>query len=210
MNILLKEKNLVMPTYLIPFVDKYSLNLLDFLLLIYFYNKEDENLDIKKIALVLKHSEQDVFTSFNNLMKKNLITIKTLKDDNEKIIEVVDLENLYNEISSSYNDYEKEKEEVNIYSIFESEFGRPISSIEYEIIAGWIEKGFSEELIKGALKEAVYNGVNNLRYIDKILYEWKKKGYKTLNDTNKDRMNKKEDDKTSNELFDYNWLEDEK
>lgn len=199
-----------MPTYLIPFVDKYSLNLLDFLLLIYFYNKEDENLDIKKIALVLKHSEQDVFTSFNNLMKKNLITIKTLKDDNEKIIEVVDLENLYNEISSSYNDYEKEKEEVNIYSIFESEFGRPISSIEYEIIAGWIEKGFSEELIKGALKEAVYNGVNNLRYIDKILYEWKKKGYKTLNDTNKDRMNKKEDDKTSNELFDYNWLEDEK
>ena len=28
---------------------------------------------------------------------------------------------------------------------------------------------YSEELIVGALKEAVYNGVNNFRYIDKIL-----------------------------------------
>ena len=54
--------------------------------------------------------------------------------------------------------------------------------MEYEIINAWLEKSYSEEMIIGALKEAVYNGVNNLRYIDKILYEWSKKGFKNMND----------------------------
>ena len=47
--------------------------------------------------------------------------------------------------------------------------------MEYEIINAWLLKGFSEELVLGALKEAVYNGVSSLRYIDKILFEWQKK-----------------------------------
>ena len=55
--------------------------------------------------------------------------------------------------------------------------------MQYEIIKAWIEeKKYSEEIIIGALKEAVYNGVSNFRYIDKILYEWSKKGIKTMND----------------------------
>ncbi len=41
--------------------------------------------------------------------------------------------------------------------------------MEYEIIGAWVEKGFKEQLILEALKEAVYNGVTSLRYIDKIL-----------------------------------------
>mgnify|MGYP002520477974 CR=1 FL=1 len=30
-----------------------------------------------------------------------------------------------------------------------------------------------------ALKEAIYNGVTSLKYIERILYDWRKKGYKT-------------------------------
>ena len=56
-------------------------------------------------------------------------------------------------------------------------------------------------MIKDALKEAVLNGVNNLKYIDKILFEWKKKGYKKVN-------NKKEDESLVS-LPDYNWLDEE-
>ena len=33
-----------------------------------------------------------------------------------------------------------------------------------------------------SVKEAVFNGVSNLRYIDKILYEWGKAGIKNVND----------------------------
>ncbi len=95
-----------------------------------------------------------------------------------------------------------------MYTFFEKEFGRTISSMEYEIIHAWLEKGFSEELILGALKEAVYNGVNNLRYIDKILYEWQKKGYKTMKDVEKNNFKRNNEKTEMKELFDYNWLDD--
>ena len=105
---------------------------------------------------------------------------------------------------------EEQKKEIktDIYKEFETEFGRPITSMEYEIINAWLSHNYSEELIIGALKEAVYNGVRNLRYIDKILYEWNKKGFKTMNEVN-NHLEKKDVKKEDSELFDYNWLDDE-
>ena len=102
----------------------------------------------------------------------------------------------------------KAEDSNNIFTVFESEFGRTLSPIEYQIINGWLEDQLSEEMIIEALKEATYNGVSNLRYIDKILYEWRKKGYQTKSDieANRNNFNKKEPKK---ELFDYNWLDDQ-
>ena len=121
-------------------------------------------------------------------------------------MEIVRLEPFYMMVNENLNIIENKKEEVDIYTIFEKEFGRPLSSMEYEIIRAWHEKGFSEELIIGALKEAEYNGVNNLRYIDKILYEWQRKGYKTMKEvSNRDSESSFRETK---ELFDYNWLDD--
>ena len=95
----------------------------------------------------------------------------------------------------------------NIYDTFESEFGRTLSPMEYQIINGWLNDQMSEEMVIAALKEATYNGVSNLRYIDKILYEWRSKGLTTKEKIEQNRMqfNKKE----KKELFDYNWLDDE-
>ena len=76
----------------------------------------------------------------------------------------------------------------------ENEFARSLSPIEYETITNWLNNGISEELINDALKEAVVNGVTNLRYIDKIIYEWTKKN-----------ANSKEGNDYE-ELFDYDWL----
>ena len=50
------------------------------------------------------------------------------------------------------------------------------------MINAWISSGMDEEMIIGALKEATFNGVSNLRYIDRIIYEWGKKGFKNMND----------------------------
>ena len=66
----------------------------------------------------------------------------------------------------------------------------------------------SEELILGALKEATYNGVNNLRYIDKIIYEWNKKGFKNMEDVNNHLRNRNTSDKSVKEISDYNWLDE--
>ena len=98
---------------------------------------------------------------------------------------------------------------TDIFSIFESEFGRTLSSMEYEIIKGWLNDKFSDEIIVEALKEAVYNNVNNLSYIDRILYEWNRKGLKTKEDIIKDKNNYRNNKKKVTKVFDYNWLEDE-
>jgi DNA replication protein len=102
---------------------------------------------------------------------------------------------------------EQEEENVNnsgIYNTIEEEFGRTLSPIEYETISGWLNAKIDESLIKEALKEAVLNGVNNLKYIDKILYEWTKKGYKKSSDVKK--RPKKEPEEI--ELFSYDWLDE--
>ena len=70
----------------------------------------------------------------------------------------------------------------------------------------------NEELVKEAVREAVFKGVSNLRYIDKILYEQQKKGIKNKNDVEKNReafRKKEKEEPVEEELFDYNWFEDE-
>ena len=154
-------------------------------------------------------SENDVLNSFNSLIKKKYILIESKKNKNGKISEFINLEYFYKELDENFKVIKKEETDINIYSIFEQEFGRPISSIEYEIIKAWLEKEFSEELILGALKEAVYNGVHNLRYIDKILYEWQKKGFKNMKDVSNHITKRTKEKDPKKELFDYNWLDEE-
>ena len=100
---------------------------------------------------------------------------------------------------------------VNVFEKIEEEFARPLTSIEYEIIKSWLENGTSEDLVLEALKEAVFNGVTNLRYMDKILYEWTKKGYKSKEDVEKGKNNYREEKQKQEklDLFDYDWFDDD-
>ena len=88
-----------------------------------------------------------------------------------------------------------------------------MSSTELELINGWLMSGTPEDIILGALREAVSNDVRNFRYIDKIIYEWEKKGFKSMDDVNAylNRRNssseEKEISKKDQELSDYDWLD---
>ena len=71
--------------------------------------------------------------------------------------------------------------EGEIFKLFEQEFGRFLSPMESESISMWLDDdGHSVEIIRAALKEAVLAEKMSLRYIDRILFEWKKKNVKTL------------------------------
>ncbi|WP_442601053.1 DnaD domain-containing protein [Paenibacillus sp. KN14-4R] len=62
-----------------------------------------------------------------------------------------------------------------IYTIFEQEFGRPLTPMELQTISGWLDQDrYKEELILSALKEAVFTGKLYFRYIDRILLEWQR------------------------------------
>jgi DNA replication protein len=184
-----------------------KLSLEEFLMLTYFDNDYNSFLNIEDVSKNLGLSLDEAYKIFNNLISRKLIIIESTKDLEGRMIERVSLDNFYDMIVEEKVEEKKENKKIDIYSHFESEFGRTITSIEYEIINAWIEKGYTEELILGALKEAVYNNVKNLRYIDKILYEWGKKGFKNMSDVSR-HLENKEERLEKKELFDYNWLDD--
>ena len=204
---LIKEKDYTFKKLLFKLIKDFDLTLEELLLLIYFINQDKPVFDIKKISIITYLDNNEIMSAFSSLTAKGLVSIKTSKEDG-KIPEIVDITNTYRAMVSDINVNIKKQTVTNIYTIFEKEFGRPLSPVEYEIIKAWITSGISEELIKGALKEAVFNNVRNLRYIDKILSEWEKKGFKSVDEVDS-YLKKKEVNNPKQELFDYNWLEDE-
>ncbi len=185
-----------------------KLSLEEFIMLTYFDNDYNSYLNIESVSENTGLTIDEAYRIFNNLVSKKLISIESTKDLEGRMIERVSLSNFYEMICEEKRAEKKDSIKTDIYSKFETEFGRTITSIEYEIINAWLEKGYNEELIEGALKEAVYNGVKNLRYIDKILYEWSKKGFKNMQDVNK-HLENNDSKKEGKDLFDYNWLEDD-
>jgi DNA replication protein len=111
----------------------------------------------------------------------------------------------------------KADEESQLYSIFEKEFGRPLSPIECETLAMWIDQDqHRSELIIASLKEAVLSGKMNFRYIDRILFEWKKNGIKTVEEAKqygekfrryRNQRRTPDTEHTTNDFPYYNWLE---
>lgn len=76
-----------------------------------------------------------------------------------------------------------EEQERNLFVVFETEFARPLSPMECETISGWIDQDkYPEELIRLALKEAVFAGKVHFRYIDRILLEWSRNRVRTAED----------------------------
>ena len=60
-----------------------------------------------------------------------------------------------------------------------------------------------------AVKEASLNGVSSVRYIDKILYDWDKKGLKTKEDVEAMISNRRKETSEPVEVFDYDWFDED-
>lgn len=202
-----KVKDYVLRKELFPLIWEYKLNLEEVLLLIYFMNEDVPTFDVEQINKITMISVNKILDSFTSLTNKGLISIDVIKE-NSGVKEVVNLDPIYKCMIDGLMKNNKKVVNNNIFEKFEKEFSRTLSPMEYEIINDWLDKNISEELILGALKEATYNGVNNLRYIDKIIYEWNKKGFKNMEDVNNHLRNRNTSDKSVKEISDYNWLDE--
>lgn len=202
-----KAKDYVLRKELFPLIWEYKLNLEEVLLLIYFMNEDVPTFDVEQINKITMISVNKILDSFTSLTNKGLISIDVIKE-NSGVKEVVNLDPIYKCMIDGLMKNNKKVVNNNIFEKFEKEFSRTLSPMEYEIINDWLDKNTSEELILGALKEATYNGVNNLRYIDKIIYEWNKKGFKNMEDVNNHLRNRDTSDKSVKEISDYNWLDE--
>lgn len=203
---LLKSKNYVVSDFLIKNYKVWNLDVDEFIILIYLMNSSNLVCDYKLISSELGMDLELVMNKINELSIKKLLEIKLLKNSSNKLEEQISLDLLYNKVFMQIIDVKEEEDKSNIYSVFESELGRTLSPIEYELINGWLECNYKEEIILAALKEAVFNGVNNFRYIDRILFEWNKKGIDTIDKISKYKKEFRKD--TNVEVPDYDWLND--
>mgnify|MGYP005763020141 FL=1 len=197
---ILKNESFYIPNVL--FKNYRNLNITDseLIILIYLINS-DKTFNPKKISKDLNFKLNETMELINSLIEKGIIKIDII---NKKVREeIFNLDELYNKLAFIIING-KEQKSTNIFDIFEKEFGRTLSPMDYEIISDW-QKDFDDNLILLALKEAVFNNVNNLRYIDKIIRDWSKKGIKTEQDVINDRK-KFESKKSNKKLFDYDWL----
>ncbi len=203
------SKKFVIDTDFIQEACKLNLSLAEFLLLTYFENADSLDFDINVISDKLKMDQSIILEAFNNLIGKNIIEMVSEKNETGKRYDRISLDNFHKSIKTSIDNENKKTVKEDIFTKFEGEFGRPLSGMEFEIIKAWVEKLYSEEIILEALKEAVYNGAINIRYIDTILYEWNKKGIKSKEDLDNYRENRYENKKLiETSVFEYNWLDD--
>lgn len=222
----LKDGSFNIPYYLVQLRKELSISDLDLIILAYLENFGDHFIfNPQEMQKRLNMSQMEIMTSISNLTDKHLITVESKKNDKGVIEEYISLEDFYRKITSLLLERWKTAEEqntennvINVYEAIEKEFGRPLSPIEYEIIKAWLDSGTKEDMIIEALKEATFNGVANLRYIDKIIYEWGKKGYKTVEEVRKYNTRWKEEKRVQalnkepdkpKEIFDFDWFEDD-
>ena len=217
-----RDGNLVVPIYLLKNYKDLKLELNEFIYLMYLYNRGDNLLfDPNTFAKELNMDLAEIMELTSKLTEKGFISVEVSKNEKGFMEEVVMLDNFYNKLKMYLLDdinkeEEKAKDNTDIFEVIEKEFGRTLSSMEYEIIKAWRDSNISDELITEALREAVLNGVNNLKYIDKILYEWGKKGIKTAKDVEDNRKKRRaqmEKNKDTDSDVDLGvldgWLDDE-
>lgn len=206
LNDIVKDGNIVIPLYLFKLYKEYNLTLEEFVMLMYLYNKNGSIFDPTIIASDLNIDLMEVMGYVSVLTDKGFITLDVNKSEGGIIEEKINLNNFYEKISLSLiNQFNtKEESDQSIYKVIELEFNRKLTPMECDVIKEWQDNNYSDELIKEAVKEASLNGVSSLRYIDKILFEWNKRGVKS-----KDDLKNNQEVKSNVEIFNCDWLDED-
>lgn len=214
-----KDGNIVIPVYLLKRYSEFNISAEEFIFLMYLYNLGNGfTFNPEKFSSDLNIELLKVMEYVSNLSDKKLIRVEVEKDEKGVREEKIILDDFYSKLSLITIDevVQEEKNSIDnsdIFDIIQKEFGRTLSPMEYEISKAWLDNGMSEELIKEAIKEASFNGVSNLRYIDKILYEWGKNNIKTPEDVEKNRAKRREEKENIDKdidlgIVDWKWFDE--
>jgi DNA replication protein len=147
---------------------------------------------IQELKARMSADEKQVILMLQKLLQSGMLAIEDVIEPETGIrAELMLLEPLYKRLVSfllsqetSCPSAEEEMPSVeleqNLYTVFEQEFGRPLSPIECETLSMWQDNDhYSDELIIAALREAVISGKLYFRYIDRILFEWQRNNIRT-------------------------------
>lgn len=186
-----KSGNLVLPSALLFHYKDIFTSADDYLVWQFFYLQNTTGHDTlapSQIANALGKTVAEINRSISNLSNQELLDMKTITvaDEIETLIDASPVLHKLDLLVAKENHKDQEKPDngnqfKDLVSDFERELGRFLSPFELEDL----EKTISEDkmdldLVREALKEAVFNGKTNWKYIQAILRNWRKEGITNL------------------------------
>ncbi|MCY7218289.1 DnaD domain-containing protein [Streptococcus cristatus] len=186
-----KSGNLIIPSALLfHFKDIFDSSD-DFLVWQFFYLQNTTSLEEvapRQIAENIGKTLTEVNRSMSHLTEKGLLQYKTieLNGETEVIFDASPaLEKLDEILAAKTGDQQPVKTAQNILKdlvdTFQQELGRLLTPFEIEDLTKTIQDDQTNpDLVKAALREAVFNGKANWKYIQAILRNWRREGITSL------------------------------
>lgn len=185
-----KSGNLVLPSALLFHFNDIFSDTNDYLVWQFYFLQTTTKMDDlapSQIANAIGKTVAEVNKSISNLTNQELLNMKTIKiaDEIEILFDASPALEKLDQLLSVQETGEQTKNNPNQFKLlvddFERELGRFLSPFELEDL----EKSVNEDqtdpaLIREALKEAVFNGKTNWKYIQAILRNWRKEGITNL------------------------------
>lgn len=109
--------------------------------------------------------------------KNNSVITKDNKDNNviNAITNITDNVNVNENVNVNVNDNDTTITS-SVYDYLENVFGRSLYEPEYEIVSTWEDN----DLTRYAINQGILNGKFNIKYIDRILFSYKKNNITTV------------------------------
>ncbi|KHD84518.1 DnaD domain-containing protein [Heyndrickxia ginsengihumi] len=223
----LEQGVLSIPQLLLKKYKQLGLNETELVLLLQVYSFLEDGIYFptpKDLADRMVISENQCVMMLRRLIQQQFLAIEEGSKDETILFERYSIKPLFLKLIDEFI-YDKKQdeleknllEETDLYTIFEQEFGRPLSPLECETLAMWIDQDQqTPEIIRAALREAVISGKLSFRYIDRILFDWKKNNIRTVEAAReygkKFHQQRKQvsgngNGKSPNAVPFYNWLE---
>ena len=201
------DGNIVIPLYILKHFKKLNLTMEEFIFLMYLYNKQDKiDFNPEKIASDMNIDIMEVMGYISILTDKGYLTLDVINENNI-LEEKINLSLFYDKISILLIEEDEIKNnKIDLLKYIEEEFGKSLNANEKELVNSWIQNKIDDDLIKEAVKIAINDGVFSLKYVDRMLFDFKNRGIMNINDI---KNNKPNDNKESIEIEDWNWLDDE-
>ena len=212
-----KSGNLVLPSALLFHYKDIFSNADDFLVWQFFYFQNTtkmEDIATSQIATAIGKTVPEVNRSVSNLISQELLDMKTIELDGESEVlfdatlalkKLDDLLTAADEttVSSSKGISNALKDLV---EDFERELGRMLSPFELEDLQKTVSDDKTDpDLVRAALREAVFNGKTNWNYIQAILRNWRREGISTLRQV-EERRKEREQANPANVTVSYDFL----
>lgn len=213
MHQIFKEGIINIPRALIRYYQQLNISANAFVVLLYLIDHQQElqsEAYLQGVGKSLGFSDNEAYDYFSELLDAELIRFEMVKDEQGKQRDIINIEPLYRRLAQLIDDTHSETEiplpqSNSLISVFEGEFGRQLTQMELMQVADWKKMDhFSDEMIILALQQAVLNQAISLKYIDRILLDWKKKNIRTAEEAKREiqsfnqAKSQREIDKTQN------------